>query len=246
MGNIEQMIFISYFRDISVNGRNTLIRIFKQYLRQAFNGIKVIIYIYIIQFIRLISETHRIINHQFPFFLIVSHFRCPCATNLTQACRQLVKTDIRTFPVNQIPRLHQHQSIIVSPTIHITVTFPFSFPVTVPLCKHVQVCHCQIEGAIRSTINMRVTNTSLIGNRIAGNYRFPVIHGCKSISVTADSHIQAMRFVLVEYHQISTHVRFLRNGILITELIKSSTSLSSRQQSYTQSIETMIIIVVHL
>ena len=87
VGDIKQVIFIPHFRNVSINSRNILIRIFKQNLRQAFNGIKLIIYIYIIQFVRFISKTHRVINHQFSLLFIICYFRSPCTTYFTQSCR---------------------------------------------------------------------------------------------------------------------------------------------------------------
>ena len=45
--------------------------------------------------------------------------------------------------------------------------------------------------------------------------------------------IKAVRFVLVEHHQVGTQVFFLRNGVFITEPAESGFTLPDGNQSYT-------------
>ena len=107
-----------------------------------------------------------------------------------------------------------------------------------------QIGHGQIKGTIRSTENMRVTDTSLLGYRVTGQHRLSFIHCRKGITVTTHCHIQTVCFIPMENHQIGSHVFFFGNGIAITEIAETCFSFSGSKQSRTKSVKSLIHIVV--
>ena len=96
-----------------------------------------------------------------------------------------------------------------------------------------EVGHGQIECAVRSTVDIGVAYPSLVSNRIAGQDGFPVVQSRERVSVSAQCHVKAVRFVLVEHHQVGTQVFFLRNGVFITELAESGFTFPDGNQTYT-------------
>ena len=162
------MVLIPYFGDVAVDGRNRFVRVFVKQLGQALDTVEIIVHVHVIQFVAFVAEAHGVVNHQFAHPFVVGNFGCPCATYFTQSGCQLVKTDVGAFPVYQVPRLHQHQPLVVSPTVHVAVALPLRFAETVTTGKYVEVGHAQIECAIWPTIDIRVTYPSLVSNRITG------------------------------------------------------------------------------
>ena len=102
-----------------------------------------------------------------------------------------------------------------------------------------QVGHGQVETAVRTTVDMRVADTFLVGNRIACNNGLAVVQSGKRITVAADGRMQAVVFVLMEYH-----VFFLRCGVTVGEVAESSTSFSCGQECRTKGIEPTVVVVM--
>ena len=233
VGHIEKMVLIPYFGDVAVDGRNRFVWVFVKQLGQALDTVEIIVHVHVIQFVAFVAEAHGVVNHQFAHPFVVGNFGCPCATYFTQSGCQLVETDVGAFPIYQVPRLHQHQSLIVSPTVHVTVALPLRFTVAVAAGKDMEVGHGQIECTVRSTVDIGVAYPSLVSNRIAGQDGFPVVQSRERVSVAAQCHVKAVRFVLVEHHQVGTQVFLLWHGVFITEPAESGFTFPNGNQPYT-------------
>lgn len=68
---------VAYLGDVTVDSRYFLVGILEEDLRECLYPVEVIIDIDIVQFVRLVLETHGEVNHQFAFLVIVSHFGRP-------------------------------------------------------------------------------------------------------------------------------------------------------------------------
>ena len=69
-----------------------------------------------------------------------------------------------------------------------------------------EIGHGNIEFSIRSTIDMRVADSSLISDGIARNDGFSIVDSRKSIAVVADGHKQSVRWVVEIGEEIGAHV----------------------------------------
>ena len=96
-----------------------------------------------------------------------------------------------------------------------------------------EVGHGQIECTVRSTVDIGVAYPSLVSNRIAGQDGFPVVQSRERVSVAAQCHVKAVRFVLVEHHQVGTQVFLLWHGVFITEPAESGFTFPNGNQPYT-------------
>ena len=205
MRHVEQVIFhflpflVPYRGDVAVDGRRSR-GVFKQDLRNALDTVEILVYVDIIKPVLLGAEPHGKINHHPSRDGVVDRFRRPSATDLCKFLGHLVETYVGARPMDEVERLHQHQATVVSPAISFSVALPFRIAVTVALCINMQVGHGQVEAAVRTTVDVRVADTFLVGNRIACNNGLAVVQSGKRITVTADGRMQAVVFVLMEYH----------------------------------------------
>ena len=87
MRNVEHAIPVAYLGDVAIDSRYFLVGILEEDLRECLYPVEVIVDIDIVQFVRLVLETHGKVNHQFAFLVIISHFGRPYAADFTQACR---------------------------------------------------------------------------------------------------------------------------------------------------------------
>ena len=249
MRHVEQVIFhflpllVPYRGDVAVDGRRSR-GVFKQDLRNTLDTVEILVYVDIIKPVLLVAEPHGEINHHPSCGGVIDCFRCPSTTYLCKFLGHLVETYVGACPMDEVERFHQHQATVVSPTISFPVALPFRIAVTLALCINMQVGHGQVEAAVRATVDMRVADTFLVGDCIACNNGLAVVQGGKRITVAADGCMQAVVFVLMEYHKVGRHVFFLRCGVTVGEVAESSTSFSCGQECRTEGIEPTVVVVM--
>ena len=204
--HIEEMILALSIADVAVNGCNLRIRIFKKKFRSGLYAIEVVVGIDVIELVGAVLVAHREVNHQSSCLLIVDGFGSPGATDVCQFGRHLVDVDNGVGPMNEVTRLHQHQTTVVSPTVCRAVTLPLRRTLALSLGVDVKVCGYKIECAVGSAIDMGVADATLLGNGVAANDGTGIVERREMIAVATQCHIQTMRVVAMEHHKVSRHV----------------------------------------
>ena len=195
--------------NIGIQSLHLRVRIFEQHFRFCNQSSKIRVGICIVQLTLSVTDTHGEVNHHLAFPSIVYRFGSPCTSYITKLFGiSLVYPYIATRPINEIERLHQYQSTVISPAISLSVAIPLSIADTHLLTENVQIGHSQIKSAIGSAGDVRITNTPLFGYRITTDNRMSVVHRRKRIAIVAGSHKQTMRRVTEKHEQICAHVLF--------------------------------------
>ena len=203
--HIEEMKLALCVADVAVNGSNIRVRIFKKEFRSGLYAIEVVVGIDVIELVGAVLVAHREVDHQSSGLLVVDGFGSPGATDVCQFGRHLVDIDNGVGPMNEVTRLHQHQSTIVSPTVCLTVALPFSLTLALSLSINVKIGGYKIECAVGSAIDMGVADATLLGNGVAANDGTGIVERREMIAVTTQCHIKAVRVVTMEHHKVSRH-----------------------------------------
>ena len=175
--------------------------------------VEVVVGIHIIELVWPILMAHSEVNHQLARLLVVYSLWCPGTSYIGKFGRHLVDIYHGVRPVDEVVRLHQHQSTVVAPAVCSTIALPLGRAFALALGIDVQVGGGKIEGTIGSAVYMRVAHTTLLGYSVATDNGLRIIKSCEMVAVTTQSHIQAMRIVTVKHHKISRHL-LLTNRLL--------------------------------
>ena len=108
----------------------------------------------------------------------------------------------------EVLRFHQHKSAIVAPSV-LVVTFPLGGAQSALLSEHVQVGHGNVEPSVRSSTDVRVAYAPLVGDAVARNDRFAVVHGLERVAVITDSHEQTVGRIVEVSEEICSHILLL-------------------------------------
>ena len=107
--------------------------------------------------------------------------------------------------MDEVTRLHQHQSTVVSPTVCFAVALPLRRTLALSLGVDVKVCGYKIECAVGSAIDMGVADATLFGNGVAANDGTGIVERREMVSITTQCHIQTVRVVTMKHHKVSRH-----------------------------------------
>ncbi len=219
VGHIGEDVLAVGMADVAIDGCRGSVGVLKQQLGFRGQLIELVVHIHVVEAVGLALEPHGEVNHQLALFLVVDGLWCPCASYLCKLWREAANVHNLVAPMYQVPRFHQHESFVVAPSIGFAVAFPFGGALAFSLCVDVEVGHGQIEGSVRSPVDVRVAYALLVGYGVAGHDGVGIVEGGEVIAVSAQCHVQAVRVVAVEHHEVCAHVVLGRYAVLIFESV---------------------------
>ena len=108
--------------------------------------------------------------------------------------------------MDEVARLHEHQSAVVAPSVFLPVTLPLGVAESCTSSIDVEVGGSHVEGAVGGAIDVRVANAVLLGDGVAAHHGLVVVHGCPVVSVVAERHVEAVGGVFVIDHDVGAHL----------------------------------------
>ena len=187
----HEILTIGHRTNVGIENLDFLIRILEQQLWLGLQGIECLIGIAVIELsagIGILADGE--VDHKFVDRRIPDGLRCPGTTDIAETLREeLVDTNLVVRPVYQIVGSHEHQTAVVAPAI-LVGAFPAGSTIALLLGIDVEVGHSDIELAVGGAIDMRVADTSLLGNAVASDDGLALVHRCEVITVIADGHKQ--------------------------------------------------------
>ena len=155
------------------------------------------------------------IYHQLACLGVVDGLWSPCAADVAKVLREgLVDAEDGVRPMDEVARLHEHQSAVVAPSVFLPVTLPLGVAEACTSAIDVEVGGGHVEGAVRGAIDVRVANAVLLGDGVAAHHGLVVVHGCPVVSVVAERHVEAVGGVFVIDHDVGAHLRRLARCFL--------------------------------
>ena len=144
--------------------------------------------------------------HELPALLVEDRLGSPHAAHLAPFHVLLVgqgrEVDARMRPVYEVPRLHEHQSPVVAPTVFLAFALPFRAALAVALPEDVEVRHGYVEGTVRTAEDVRIADAPLHGYGVTPHDGLVPVECCPGVAVTAQCRMQTVVLVLVIDHEV--------------------------------------------
>ena len=122
--------------------------------------------------------------------------------------------------MDEVERLHEHESAVIAPAVFLAVAFPFGVTIHLHVlvslafssrcaAPDVEIGHGEVEASVWSAEDVRITNTMLNGDGVAIDDGLVVVQCRPRVRVVAESHVEAVISILVINHEIGALVRLL-------------------------------------
>ena len=206
MTHIEEVVGVAHLDDVGVDDVEPSLWSLCEQCGLAGQRIELVVDVGIVYFVFAVALTGGEVDHKLLLLLVVHSLRSPYAPHFFPVHVVLRgqggEVDVGTRPVDEVLTFHQHEPLVVAPSVFSSVAFPFRLSDTVAPAKHMEVCHGEIERPVRPAEDMWVADAALSGDSVAGDDRLVVVECRPCVSVPADGHVQAVVLVFVIHHQV--------------------------------------------